>query len=216
MRVVLFGAGGNGRELMPILVENLLNELNCGLENFQYIETNPKNELIHSIAVITEKDFFQQDLSNEILFNVSISDPKTRLILVNKFLSFGCEPVKIISKDAKVSINAKLGLGVTISPFALISPDVTIGNFSQINYFASVSHDVNVGNFVTIGPGVRINGYINIEDDVFIGAQATIKPGSIGNPTVIGKGSKIGMGAVVLGDVQPNSTVVGNPARKLQ
>jgi acetyltransferase-like isoleucine patch superfamily enzyme len=73
-----------------------------------------------------------------------------------------------------------------------------------------------VGNFVTIGPGVRINGYINIEDDVFIGAQATIKPGSIGNPTVIGKGSKIGMGAVVLGDVQPNSTVVGNPARKLQ
>ena len=216
MRVVLFGAGGNGKELMPILVENFLNEFSCRLEDFQYIETNPKSELIHSIVVISEEDFFQQDLSDEVLFNVSISDPKTRLILVNKFLSFGCQPVKIVSKNAVVANNVKLGLGVTISPLALISPDVIIGNFSQINYFASVSHDVNVGNFVTVGPGARINGYINIEDDVFIGAQATIMPGSIGNPTVIGKGSKIGMGAVVLGDVQPNSTVVGNPARKLQ
>ncbi len=216
MKVVLFGAGGNGRELMPILVENFLDETSCGLQDFQYIETNPKNELINSIVVISEDDFFQQDLSGQVLFNVSISDPKTRLNLVNKFLSFGYQPVEIISKEAKVSTAAKLALGVTVSPFALISPDVTIGNFSQINYFASVSHDVNVGNFVTIGPGARINGYIRIEDEVYIGAQATIKPGSITRPRIIGKGSVIGMGAVVLDDVQPYSTVVGNPARKLQ
>lgn len=215
MKIVLFGAGGNGKELMPILVENFLNESGCRLEDFQYIETNPKNEFIHSIGVISEKDFFQQDLSDEIFFNVSNADPKTRINLVNKFLSFGYQPVEIISKDARVSTNVKLGLGVMISPLALISSDVKIGNFSQINYFASVSHDVNVGDFVTISPGARINGYINIEDEVFIGAQATIKPGSFGRPRVIGKGSIIGMGAVVLGDVQPYSTVVGNPARNL-
>jgi serine O-acetyltransferase len=47
-----------------------------------------------------------------------------------------------------------------------------------------------------------------IEDDVFVGANAVI----IGAIRV-GHGSTVGAGAVVIADVPPESTVVGNPAR---
>lgn len=216
MKIVLFGAGGNGRELMPILIENFLNSVSCSIEDFYYIETNPKNNQIHGIQVIAEDIFFNQQFSEEVLFNVSISDPIIRSSIVTKFIAHGHQPVQIISNLASISPNAKLNLGVTVSQFSMVSTDVEIGNFSQVNYFASISHDVNLGNFVTIGPGARINGSITIQDEVTIGAQATIKPGNSRQPRIIGKGSKIGMGAVVINDVEPFSTVVGNPARPLE
>lgn len=216
MKIVLFGAGGNGKELMPILLENFLYQSNCTLEDFLFVESSPQKDNVLGVKVMSEKAFFEKDYFEEVLFHVSIAEPKTRLDLVNKFLSRGYKSIDIISKLASISKNSNLGIGVSISPFVLISTDVVVGNFSQINYFASISHDVVVGNFVTICPGARINGYINIEDEVFIGAQATIKPGSIQKPRIIGRGAKIGMGAVVLDNVEPFSTVAGNPARKLQ
>ncbi|MGV4460543.1 DapH/DapD/GlmU-related protein [Ornithobacterium rhinotracheale] len=50
----------------------------------------------------------------------------------------------------------------------------------------------------------------NIGNNVFLGANAVILPGvSIGNNVVIGAG------AVVTKDIEDNSVVVGNPARKI-
>lgn len=49
-----------------------------------------------------------------------------------------------------------------------------------------------------------------IEDDVTIGPNVCI----IGDIT-IGKGAVIGSGAVVVKDVEPFTTVVGNPARPI-
>lgn len=47
-----------------------------------------------------------------------------------------------------------------------------------------------------------------MQKDVFIGAGAILL-GDI----VIGEKSKIGAGAVVISNIPPNATVVGNPAR---
>lgn len=47
-----------------------------------------------------------------------------------------------------------------------------------------------------------------VQKDVFIGAGAILL-GDI----VIGEKSKIGAGAVVISNIPPNATVVGNPAR---
>jgi serine O-acetyltransferase len=70
-----------------------------------------------------------------------------------------------------------------------------------------------LGNNITISPNVVIGGRGDagapvIEDDVFIGAGACIL-----GPVTVGRGSKIGANSVVLADVPPNATAVGNPAR---
>ena len=51
---------------------------------------------------------------------------------------------------------------------------------------------------------------VQIMDNVFIGWGATILPG-----TTIGENTIIGAGAIVSGNIEPNSVYAGNPARKL-
>ena len=52
---------------------------------------------------------------------------------------------------------------------------------------------------------------ITVEDNVWIGGSATILGG-----VTIGKNAIVGAGAVVTKDVEPNTIVVGNPARVLR
>ncbi len=59
-------------------------------------------------------------------------------------------------------------------------------------------------------PDLRVFGPIIIEDNCLIGANAHILPN-----VTIGKNSIIGTGSVVISDVEPDSIVMGIPARKL-
>ena len=63
---------------------------------------------------------------------------------------------------------------------------------------------------MTLAPGSIINGNVLIEDYAYIGAGSVIKQG-----LTIGQGSTVGMGSVVIRDVGPGETVVGNPARRI-
>ena len=50
-----------------------------------------------------------------------------------------------------------------------------------------------------------------MEADCYLGQACTVK-----QFVRVGKGSLIGMGAVVLRDVPPNAVMAGNPARRLK
>jgi hypothetical protein len=50
---------------------------------------------------------------------------------------------------------------------------------------------------------------------VYVGTGAIIYPGTKYSPIVIGKNSKVGVGAVVTKSVPENVTVIGNPAQVL-
>ena len=73
-----------------------------------------------------------------------------------------------------------------------------------INPRCKIGKNVVIQHRVTIGE-IRQSGGVPV---VFIGAGAILL-GDI----VIGEKSKIGAGAVVISNVPPNATVVGNPAR---
>lgn len=88
--------------------------------------------------------------------------------------------------------------------------DTFIGINARINNYAHIGHNARLGDNVLVGVGVKIAGSTEIGDCVEIWNGAEIK-----QHLKIGEGAVIGMGAVVLENVPPNTTVVGNPARRI-
>ena len=117
-----------------------------------------------------------------------------------------------------------IGNHCNIGALVEIRNDVVIGDNCKIQAFTFIPGGVRIGNRVFVGPRVTFTNdkhpkavgawtplVTTVEDDVNIGAGAVILPGII-----LGKGCTIGAGAVVVKDVKPGITVVGNPAKELK
>jgi len=99
-----------------------------------------------------------------------------------------------------------------------IHPGATVGRRFFIDHGMGVviGETTSIGDDVTLYQGVTLGGtgkergkrHPTLEDCVVVGVGAAV----LGN-IVIGRGSRVGGGAVVVNDVPPNSTVVGIPGR---
>jgi serine O-acetyltransferase len=102
--------------------------------------------------------------------------------------------------------------GIEIHPGAAIGDRFFIdhGSGVVIGETAVIGDDVTLYQGVTLGGTGKESGkrHPTLEDCVVVGVGAAV----LGNIT-IGKGSKVGGGAVVIDDVPPNCTVVGVPGR---
>lgn len=89
--------------------------------------------------------------------------------------------------------------------------DTIIGFNSKINNLCHIAHNVIVEKNVVIAGHVMISGSTTIEDDVWIAPHVSFR-----GHQKIGKGSTIGMGAVVTKNVPPGEIWYGNPAKKME
>jgi serine O-acetyltransferase len=102
-----------------------------------------------------------------------------------------------------------------------IHPAATIGHGFFIDHGMGVviGETAEIGHNVTLYQGVTLGGtgfrtgkrHPTVQDNVTIGSGAKLL-----GPIVVGHGSKIGANTVVIHDVPPNSTVVGNPGHPVR
>lgn len=111
-----------------------------------------------------------------------------------------------------ISQRVRNATGIEIHPGATIGERFFIdhGMGVVIGETAIIGDDVTLYQGVTLGGTGKEHGkrHPTIEDFVVVGVGATV----LGNITV-GRGSRVGAGAVVIAEVPPNSTVVGVPGR---
>ncbi|KVI05880.1 serine acetyltransferase 5-like [Cynara cardunculus var. scolymus] len=101
---------------------------------------------------------------------------------------------------------------VDIHPAARVGKGILLDHATGvvIGETAVVGNNVSILHHVTLGGTGKVGGdrHPKIGDGVLIGAGATV----LGN-VKIGEGAKIGAGSLVMIDVPPRTTAVGNPAR---
>jgi bifunctional UDP-N-acetylglucosamine pyrophosphorylase/glucosamine-1-phosphate N-acetyltransferase len=132
-----------------------------------------------------------------------------------------------------VVIDATIGAGTTVGPYAHLRGDSTLGEGVRVGNFVEIkrsrlddgvkaSHlsylgDAVVGSETNVGAGTITCNYDGekknetvIGSDVFIGSNSSLVA-----PVSIGDGALTGAGSVVTRDVAPGERVAGNPARPL-
>jgi serine O-acetyltransferase len=105
--------------------------------------------------------------------------------------------------------------GIEIHPAARIGD----GLFIDHGMGVVIGETAEIGENVTMYQGVTLGGtgfatgkrHPTVQDNVTIGSGAKLL-----GPITIGHGAKIGANAVVIHDVPPNSTVVGNPGHPVR
>lgn len=119
--------------------------------------------------------------------------------------------LSVVHRTAFVGPNVKLGAGVFLAPHVSLTADVTVGDHVSVFHSSSVGHDSTLGDFSHVYAQCSLGGSVKL------GEGAVVYPGSVVAPRRrIGKGAVVGAGSAVFVDVDPGTTVLGNPAALLR
>jgi serine O-acetyltransferase len=128
-------------------------------------------------------------------------------------------PFRVLHSLAQQWAGVTLGWDTQIGPGFLITHGwgfvtgrgTKTGRGIAIGSNVTVYHGVTIGQKHKISASGRVESFPTIEDKVWVGAHAVIAGG-----VVVGCGSRIAPGTIVIGDVEPYSIVGGNPMRVIR
>ena len=168
------------------------------------------------------KDLYNEDWINidgNDIHKTAIVHPNVRLGTGNTIGAFcviggNGEIRNVKQSDFKGSVS--IGNNNVISEFVSIQRPATktvtkIGHDNIIMAHTHIGHNAIIESKTEICSGVIIGGYVKILN------FAKIKLGSvIRNRVIIGESSIVGMGSIVIKNVESGAVVVGNPAKELK
>ena len=140
--------------------------------------------------------------------------PGVHALLAHRLAHFLCRAgVPLLPR--MVGLISRAITGIEIHPAASIGQ----GFFIDHGMGVVIGETAEIGDDVTLYQGVTLGGtgfatgkrHPTVQDNVTIGSGAKLL-----GPITVGHGSKIGANSVVIHDVPPNSTVVGNPGHPVR
>jgi sugar O-acyltransferase (sialic acid O-acetyltransferase NeuD family) len=209
----VYGSGGFGREVMPLLEESLVlaGKSKC---HIYFIDDFRNGEVINSHPVVDLESFLHLPAKKRYV-SVAIANSAIREQLTNKCLESACTLFGISAANVVKLAEISIKPAAILCPFVTLTSNIQIGRSFHANLYSYVAHDCIIGDYVTFGPGVKCNGNVIIEDHVYVGTGAIIKQGKPEKPIVIGKGAIISAGAFVNKSIPKGITVFGTPAVEL-
>ncbi|MBS7789686.1 acetyltransferase [Roseococcus sp. SDR] len=207
-RVLIFGAGGLGREVLQILRDIAAGGLPAEPVGFA---VDPAHRSVATLGGLPVHDDAEALLRADPTLSVvvALGDPALRAATVARLA--GARFATLRHPAAWMGQSVTLGEGSIVFGHASATTDVAIGRHVLVNPGCTLAHDVVLEDFATLAPAVALAGGVHVEAGADLGTGARVIP-----RRRIGQGAVVGAGAVVIRDVPPGVTVVGVPARRLR
>lgn len=204
MDLLIFGAGAQAHKALLLAVK-------LGFNIIGSISTEVPGTY-DGLTVLGDLNYYllHKEL-HHIPVHIGIGENAVRSEIYKRIADLAKDLISLISPEASISQNTKIGKGTYIGVNATLLNNVDIKQNCLIDTGSIIEHDVIIEDYVTISPNATISGRVYIHQGVIIGAGATVI-----EKVHIGKHSLIGAGSVVINDVEPNVVVVGNPARVIR
>jgi serine O-acetyltransferase len=168
-------------------------------------------ELRSDIAAIKRRDPAARDVGT---LEILVAWPGLHALLAHR-LAHALYAAGVPLLPRVIALLARAVTGIEIHPAALIGERFVIdhGMGVVIGETAEIGDDVTLYQGVTLGGTGFATGkrHPTVQDNVTVGSGAKML-----GPITIGHGAKIGANTVVIHDVPPNSTVVGNPGHPVR
>jgi len=209
-KIVIYGAGGFGREIACLI--NSINNRKKTWELIGFIDDALDKENKNKYGKVLGNIDFLNKYSDDLAVVISISNPQ----LINELVSKIKNPQIYFPNLIAPNVNFfdfetfNVGKGNVIFFGCRISCDVKIGNFNLFNGQVALGHDVSIGDFNVLGPSARISGNTSVGNLNFFGLQSIVLQG-----LKIGNNTRIGVNSSVIKNTENDFLYFGNPAKRI-
>jgi len=203
----IVGAGGFGREVLSYASDVARTSNAFRIAGF--LDDNPDALQGRKVSAAVVGNLASLTPGEGDRFVIAVGEPSVRRAMALALAARGVRDEAFLSIVHPTAICVgELAPGCVLGPFAFVGPGAALGRHTVLNTYASAGHDAQLGEWTVLSPYAVVNGNVTLEEGVFMGTHAMVVPGKR-----VGAWSKIGAGAVQLGDLEPGSLSVGNPAK---
>jgi sugar O-acyltransferase (sialic acid O-acetyltransferase NeuD family) len=208
--LIIIGARSYGREVYNLATQCKAYNTEWTIKGFLDDKASALDGFNYPVQVLAPVEKYE--IQEGDVFICALGDVKAKMKYINYIIERGGEFTNLIHPNAQVvNLNTRLGKGIIIFAFCIVSNEVTIEDFVTLQAYCVIGHDT------IIGEGSMLNVFSAISGAVNIGKMVTIYPGSTILPNVIvGDNTTVGAGSIVIKNVKAGITVFGNPAKELK
>jgi sugar O-acyltransferase (sialic acid O-acetyltransferase NeuD family) len=207
--IVVYGAGGHGREVAALLRDINRAEPRWEIAGFLDDGLLPGTER-GGLGVLGGARWLEARPGTvHVALGVGSTPVKRRLVERLRGAAAGF-PV-LVHPTVVRGTSAAIGEGTQVAAGCVLTVDLSVGAFCTVNRLCTLSHDCEVGDYATLAPGVCLAGGVRVGRGADLGIGCTAIQG-----VEIGAWSIVGAGAAVVRDLPPDCTAVGVPARPIR
>jgi acetyltransferase EpsM len=212
-KIIFLGASGNASVIHSTIED--INKIKLKIKPIGFLDDKKKSFFnLACYGKIEKKSIDKLIKDKNIYFVWTLISSKLRKKSIQKLKKLkipNSRFITIIHPNSNISNFTNIGKGVTIHAFVNIGPNTFIGDHVHIFSQSSIGHDTKIKSYSYLSGKSSIGANVNVDEGCFFGLNSSIREN-----LKIKSWSTIGMGSVVINNVQSNSTVVGNPAKKLK
>jgi len=212
IEVVVVGAGGFGRETLDVIEAH---NASSPPEHVVVIGVADDAPSDVNIERLRARGYRHLGGVSEVLntfpaarYVLAVGSPALRRELSASFDEKGWKATSVVHPAAVIGSIARIAEGAVICGGVQLSTNTVLGRHVHVNPNATIGHDAVLEDFVSVNPAAVISGEVTVGAGALIGAGAVIL-----QSLTVGAGSVVGASACVTRSVEPNTTVIGVPAR---